>query len=185
MAAMKVKAGTSSAAPIASLVPPASRPTLKLKLKAPVAAVAPVPSVAPKSPALEASPKVPTPPTPPKRLSRGELRALLAQLREAWPAAFPDPPRPLAIGTGKLAREARPASMSNRDLNRAMGFYCSSDAYLEALGREGARRIAFDGSDAGAVEAEHRLMALARLEERAAKRRAASQEQTQRRSADD
>jgi sRNA-binding protein len=71
-----------------------------------------------------------------------------------------------------LIRKGRPVGMSDRNAGRALGFYCASDDYLEALSREGARRIALDGTDAGVVEEEHRLEALARLEERAAKRRA-------------
>jgi ProP effector len=177
--------------PAAPLVPPSSRPTLSLKLEASVASPA-MPSAEPPAavrtakmeaaaPALLAEARrasetptataaIPKGDTPPKSYDIAELRALVDWMRETWPAAFPDPPRPLAIGAGALIAKARPPGRSHKDIGAAVRFYVNSDTYLEAV-RDGVRRIHLDGSDGGEVTEEHRLHARKQLEQRQAGRR--------------
>jgi hypothetical protein len=182
---------------IASPVPPASRPTLTLKLK-PVAvresgtAIVPaasrtakaegagpaLPVEAPRPPARPAAVSVTAPKrpasTPAKTWSLAELRGLVEWMRATWPAAFAEPVKPLALGAGALITSARPEGRSHKDIGAAIRFYVNSDGYLEALASGGARRIELDGGDAGPVEEGHREHARERLEERMAKRRAAT-----------
>jgi sRNA-binding protein len=112
--------------------------------------------------------------TTPKSYNVPELRAMVAELRAAWPLAFGEPVRPLALGVSGMIVKARPAGRTKRDIKAAMRFHVSSDAYLEAT-RDGARRVHLDGSDAGEVEAVHRDYARQRLEERLAIRRKAGE----------
>jgi ProP effector len=107
--------------------------------------------------------------TPSKTWSLAELKALITWMRETWPAAFGEPLRPLALGSGAAIGKARPEGRSHRDIGAALRFYVNSDAYLEAV-RDGVRRIHLDGSDGGEVTEEHRLHARKQLEQRQAGR---------------
>jgi sRNA-binding protein len=100
------------------------------------------------------------------------LLAIIGELRAIWPAAIGENPvRPLACGAGALVIEGRLGGCSKRDAKRALGLHVGTDSYLEALARDGARRVNLDGSDAGAVEEMHREQARERLAMRQAKRR--------------
>jgi sRNA-binding protein len=91
---------------------------------------------------------------------------MIEWMRTQWPMAFSDPPRPLAIGVGKIIA----AGKSRSDISAAPHFYTNRDDYLESLAREGMHRVGLDGSDAGPVEDSHREHR-ERLEKREASRR--------------
>jgi hypothetical protein len=164
--------------------PPAERPTLPLKLKPPSPAMPPArppagarsaksrPAAAQPLPGeAQRPPGAPAGATPPKSYSVAELRALVAWMRQTWPAAFGEQVLPLAIGAGAEIARARPQGCSHKDIESALRFHTNSDAYLAALAAEGSRRIRLDGGDGGEVDEGHRQHARERLAERKATRR--------------
>lgn len=100
-------------------------------------------------------------------------REALALLRREFPLTFPSPPamlRPLALGIrGEIfARLTVRFSTNGRDrylLGQALGYWCSSAAYLSMLAA-GGHRADLDGNDVEAVSDEHMADAQARLAER-------------------
>ena len=108
---------------------------------------------------------------------RARVDAVLAELRERFPAAFPTDPaavRPLALRVRERI-EATGTVPSRTTLHRALWLWTRQSAYLAAIA-EGRPRINLDGSDAGAVTPEHQAAAAAWLEKLRAKgeRRAAA-----------
>lgn len=78
-----------------------------------------------------------------------EIAALLADLRTRYPAAFTDPPRPLAIGTGDHIRES---GCDARLTSLAMDAWCKRLEYTSALA-EGGPRYDLAGNPTGEVAA--------------------------------
>jgi len=110
---------------------------------------------------------VSAPPTSPEP---DRSTALLTFLRAAAPAAFRDPPPPLAIGIRiDIARVA--TGYSARDVRRALGTWCRRSSYLRALSH-GAVRVHLDGSAAGTVSDSHAAFAQEQLAKLIAKERA-------------
>lgn len=112
-------------------------------------------------------PSAPEPAQPvaasPQKLSAGESHqaralALLADLRERYPAAFRTPPVPLAIGTDHALREALSGSGYGDEVrSTALAIWCSQPEYHRAVAA-GGPRYALDGTVAGEVsesQAEH------------------------------
>ena len=76
-------------------------------------------------------------------------------------ALFGYPPRPLAVGIGKLITPAaRAAGIKREDIGRALHFHTGSHAYLNALAADGAMRFGLDGEPVGPVEPVHRTETL-------------------------
>jgi ProQ/FINO family len=87
--------------------------------------------------------------------------AALAWLKVAYPPLFGYPPRPLAIGIGKLIwAAAKDAGVKRNDLGAALHYHVHRQAYLAALAADGAMRFGLDGEPVGPVEPEHRTEAL-------------------------
>jgi|SRR6516162_11059783 ProP effector len=85
---------------------------------------------------------------------------IIARLREQWPAAFSLPPKPLALGIGR--RIAEQLGGHSRDLDRAIGWWCSRWSYQRTLA-DGGLRYGLDGAADGEVSPEHQAQARARL----------------------
>jgi len=101
---------------------------------------------------------------------RARVDAVLAELRERFPAAFPTDPaavRPLALRVRERI-EATGTVPSRTTLHRVLWRWTRTPAYLTALA-EGRPRVNLDGSDAGAVAPEHQAQAAERLEKLRAK----------------
>lgn len=108
---------------------------------------------------------------------RARVDAVLAELRERFPDAFPadlSRVRPLALGI-RATLEAAGIAGGRTPLHSALWLWCRAPEYLAAIA-EGRLRINLDGSGAGAVAAEHQQQAVERLEALRAKgeRRAAA-----------
>lgn len=61
---------------------------------------------------------------------------VIERLRQAYPLAFTDPPKPLQKGVHKLIREAKPpllAGVNNTALSQSIGRWVRQDAYLKAI----------------------------------------------------
>jgi len=100
---------------------------------------------------------------------RARVDALLAELRERFPDAFPadlSRVRPLAMGVRATLEAAGIAGRT--PLHRGLWLWTRTPAYLTALA-EGRPRVNLDGSDAGAVAPEHQAQAAERLEKLRAK----------------
>jgi len=100
---------------------------------------------------------------------RARVDALLAELRERFPDAFPadlSRVRPLAMGVRATLEAAGIAGRT--PLHRVLWLWTRTPAYLTALA-EGRPRVNLDGSDAGAVAPEHQAQAAERLEKLRAK----------------
>jgi hypothetical protein len=129
------------------------------------------PDVISRDAALKAEPKIREPGPGVDRkpgLSVAEQRqrkrarlAALAWLKVAYPALFGYPPRPLAIGIGKLiTAAAREAGVKREDVGAALHYFTRGQSYLAALAADGAVRFGLDGEPVGPVEPEHRTEAL-------------------------
>jgi hypothetical protein len=95
-----------------------------------------------------------------RRRKRARLAAL-AWLKAAYPALFGYPPRPLAVGIGKLiTAAAREAGVKREDVGAALHNFTRGQSYLKALAADGAMRFGLDGEPVGPVEPEHRTEAL-------------------------
>lgn len=108
---------------------------------------------------------------------RARVDAVLAELRERFPAAFPadlSTVRPLALGV-RATLEAAGIAGGRTPLHSALWLWCRAPEYLAAIA-EGRHRIGLDGTDAGPVAPEHQAAAAAWLERLRAKaeRRAAA-----------
>ena len=87
--------------------------------------------------------------------------AALAWLKAAYPVLFGYPPRPLAVGIGKLITPAaRAAGVKPYDVGAALHYFTRGQSYLKALAADGAMRFGLDGEPVGPVEPEHRTEAL-------------------------
>jgi hypothetical protein len=152
--------------------PPASQPQLSLpKLSLPrplppappppVVAAPPAPVPPPASAPVAAAPKAKGPAvTPRKTWTDAELQEMLGWLKATWPRAFTEvPPRPLAIGVGMTFIAARPKGKTWSDVGAAVRLHTRSDAYLEAVAREGSHRFDLDGNDTGPVLERERAFA--------------------------
>jgi hypothetical protein len=161
--------------------PNAERSRLSLKLKPPASA-SPVASSGPRTAepdtlastlpeepqaAPDASQEaVPTVdgPTIIRRYTKARLLHLVERLRAIWPLAFPDAPRPLAIGSGRLimgVRGEKLPGLTRKDISHALHFYVTRPVYLLALAN-GVERVDLAGKT-GAPDAEQRLSAMHRL----------------------
>ena len=95
-----------------------------------------------------------------RQRERARLTAL-AWLKAAYPVLFRYPPRPLAVGIGKLiAPAAREAGLKRYDVGAALHYFTRGQSYLQALAADGAMRFGLDGEPVGPVESEHRTEAL-------------------------
>ena len=95
---------------------------------------------------------------------RARVDAVLAELRERFPAAFPTDPaavRPLALRVRERI-EATGTVPSRTTLHRVLWRWTRTPAYLAAIA-EGRPRVNLDGTDAGTVAAEHQAQAAERL----------------------
>jgi hypothetical protein len=167
---------TTASAPVA----PSTLPKLSLRKAAPGPLAAPRTAISkPEASLIARTPSLEAPKaaalTAKKSYTLAEIRALLDWCKLQFPIAFADEVKPLAVGVGTPIARARPESVSYAAIKRAMYFYVNSDPYLQALAREGSRRIDLDGADAGEVRAEHRSHAIKKLAQRVAERRARSQ----------
>lgn len=100
---------------------------------------------------------------------RARVDALLAELRERFPDAFPadlSRVRPLALGVRATLEAAGIAGRT--PLHRVLWLWTRQPAYLAAIA-EGRPRVNPDGTDAGPVAPEHRQQAAERLAKLAAK----------------
>ena len=100
---------------------------------------------------------------------RARVDALLAELRERFPDAFPadlSRVRPLAMGVRATLEAAGIAGRT--PLHRVLWLWTRQSAYLAALA-EDRPRINLDGTDAGPVAPEHQAAAAAWLEKLRAK----------------
>ena len=87
--------------------------------------------------------------------------AALAWLKTAYPALFGYPPRPLAVGIGKLITPAaREAGVKREDVGAALHYFTRGQSYLEALAADGAMRFGLTGEPVGPVEPDHQREAL-------------------------
>lgn len=101
---------------------------------------------------------------------RARVDAVLAELRERFPDAFPadlSTVRPLALGV-RATLEAAGIAGGRTPLHSALWRWCRQPAYLAALA-EDRPRINLDGTDAGPVAPEHQAAAAAWLEKLRAK----------------
>jgi hypothetical protein len=138
-------------------VTPGSRPILTLKKPMQVILppelrpkpAPPTPQAKPKASATPPKPKAQTPPTPPE--AKASVIAAIEAIRAAYPAAFGQPIRPLAIGAGNTVLAGLTGRVSRKSLRAALVVWTSSPAYHLALKEKGARRENLDGSDAGPV----------------------------------
>jgi hypothetical protein len=130
------------------------------------------PPPAAKKPMAEAKPlkeRVPGPgvdrkpglPVTDQRQRKRARLATLAWLKATFPLLFGYPPRPLAIGIGKLITPAaRAAGLKREDVGAALHYLTRGQGYLAALAADGAMRFGLDGEPVGPVEPEHRTEAL-------------------------
>jgi sRNA-binding protein len=88
------------------------------------------------------------------------VNTLAVHLQGAFPAAFCDPPRPLAIGINKPLAEAVKDVHSAKVVAAFLGHWCRRTAYLEALAR-GEPRVDLDGNQTGDVTDHQREVARA------------------------
>ena len=101
---------------------------------------------------------------------RARVDAVLAELRERFPDAFPadlSTVRPLALGV-RATLEAAGIAGGRTPLHSALWLWCRAPAYLAAIA-EGRPRVNLDGTDAGPVAPEHQAAAAAWLEKLRAK----------------
>jgi sRNA-binding protein len=89
---------------------------------------------------------------------RRTIGQILDGFSARWPAAFTEPPVPLAIGI-RVAMLAERGYLSSADLKRGLSVWCRKPAYLKAVAAPGARRVHLDGSDAGEVSDANRAWA--------------------------
>jgi ProP effector len=97
----------------------------------------------------------------------GHRSYLLATLRELFPAAFSEQPKPLKLGVHRDVIE-RLGPVSHRELRGAFAFYTGSLQYQRAL-KPGATRIDLDGNAAGVVtedEAAHAQQTIAGIQKK-------------------
>jgi sRNA-binding protein len=113
--------------------------------------------------ASTAQPSTNAKPAPLTSKQRERIRARVAAsewLRSTWPALFRWPPRPLAVGIGKLIVEAgQAAGFERAQIHAALRFHTRGRRYHEALAAEGAMRVHLDGTPAEPVSDEHREIA--------------------------
>ena len=96
--------------------------------------------------------------------------ALLAELRERHPKAFPaDPEAPVPLAT-YIHKKLIAAGYDRQAVAAALGLYVNTPAYLAAVAA-GGRRVRLDGEPAGEVAEAHRQFAREQLENPAAKPR--------------
>jgi hypothetical protein len=142
-----------------------------LKFKTPTTVISPYQP--PRTPVLPTPAPAPPPPSIPIIPRKERIAALVKTLERTWPAAFdPSEVRPLRIGSDDEIGQALAGQASKKLIGEALAAWTGHDPYLEALAREGARRVALDGSDAGPVTNDERGFAAQRLAERQARRRA-------------
>jgi hypothetical protein len=118
-----------------------------------------------------------------KRLSLARQRKLrqarlgaLAWLKGTYPSVFCYPPRPLAIGVGKVIFiAAKAAGIENHPVRAALSFWTRSHSYQLALTAPGAMRCTLNGAEIELVDAQHIAEARKRLEEIAARKAAKRQ----------
>lgn len=94
---------------------------------------------------------------------RARVDAVLAELRERFPAAFPSDlstVRPLALGIREAIEALKIAGRT--PVHRVLWLWTRTPAYLAAIA-EGRPRVNLDGTDAGTVAAEHQAQAAERL----------------------
>ena len=94
---------------------------------------------------------------------RARVDAVLAELRERFPTAFPadlSTVRPLALGIREAIEALKIAGRT--PVHRVLWLWTRTPAYLAAIA-EGRPRVNLDGTDAGTVAAEHQAQAAERL----------------------
>jgi ProP effector len=142
--------------------PPAPEPKPEPLITLTPASPAPVPASA--AAEIEAKrPQRDTPPTAAAEARRKRAKAILAVLRERWPAAFCEPPRPLAVGISKHLRALLGAEVTGQDLSSAIYCWTARRSYFAALAR-GEMRVHLDGSPAGEPTPDDRETAMQRLQ---------------------
>jgi ProQ/FINO family len=125
--------------------PPAEKPAAKPKIRVPGPG-------ADRKPGLSVAEQ--------RQRKRARLDALM-WLKTTYPALFDYPPRPLAVGIGKLiTAAAREAGVKREDVGAALHYFTRGQSYLAALAADGAMRFGLDGEPVGPVEPEHRTEAL-------------------------
>ena len=87
--------------------------------------------------------------------------AAMAWLKTTFPLLFGYPPKPLAVGIGKLIWPvAKDAGLKRCDVGAALHYFTRGQSYLEALAADGAMRFGLAGELVGPVEPEHRTETL-------------------------
>jgi ProP effector len=107
------------------------------------------------------------------------VAAVIALLAERWPRCFwvwEARRRPLKLGIHKEIQAALDGAITQTELHKALGVYCSNRAYLEHT-LTGAWRLDLDGKPAGTVTADeeaHAKATLAGIRAKKARRAAAA-----------
>lgn len=86
-----------------------------------------------------------------KKRRKPDRVELLDKLRETFPAAFTDPPKPLAIGIIQSVLKSGRWPLSGKQARRALYHWTQQPAYQDAL-VPGAPRYGLDGAEQGKVE---------------------------------
>lgn len=92
------------------------------------------------------------------------VKAAIDDLRETFPDAMTQPPRPLAEGVLTVAQEKLAEQHSKKAVRRALATWCNQADYLRAVVAENAHCVHLDGSDAGPVPSTQREAAQRRLD---------------------
>lgn len=91
------------------------------------------------------------------------VKAALDSLRETFPDALTQPPRPLAEDILSVAQETLAEQHSKKSIRRALAAWCNQIDYLRTVTAPEAHCIHLDGSDAGPVPPEQLESARKRL----------------------
>ena len=99
-----------------------------------------------------------------KKQRRGQaLREVLVWLKATWPAAFTEPPSPLALGVHRAIHEsAREVETKPAMVTAALGTWCNRISYIRAVA-DGGHRVSLDGSQGEQITPEQREHARQRI----------------------
>lgn len=115
-----------------------------------------------------------------KRCKAEARREALAWMRATWPAAFTEPPKPLAVGVHRAIQEsAVEAEIQAAVVKAALATWCNRMSYLRSVAGRG-HRVTLDGAPGELVtpeQSEHARQKIRQQQETGRRKRIARQQQ--------